>query len=80
MLPQSMKEQRRQFWRDAFLAKTQSINCTTSAHAVEWADDALKEFDRRFNLDRRTPKPSILDGYQPTSLPNGIPPKPPIKP
>lgn len=80
MLPQSMKEQRRQFWRDAFLAATQSINCTTSAHAAEWADDALKEFDLRFNLDLSPRKTSIFDGYQPAPIPNTIPGKPPIKP
>ncbi len=48
----SHETQRRKLWCDAFISITEVLpqlnRPVTTEQAVEWADDALKEFDKKF--------------------------------
>ena len=39
---------REQVWLAAWLAVAGAANCTRPRYPVEWADDCLAEFDKRF--------------------------------
>jgi len=49
---QQYKEERRQFWKAAYLATVASNNCITMEGPASWADRALREFDQRFDPEK----------------------------
>jgi len=47
------EEVRRQLWCNAWLSLSNAVNCLRPESATNWADAALKDFDKRF------PKPPM---------------------
>lgn len=39
---------RKKLWSDAFAAVAGAFNCNSASVAIKWADEGLKEFDKRF--------------------------------
>jgi len=44
-------EERKKFWCDVYIAYVNSSNSTESKGAVNWANRALEEFDKKFPND-----------------------------
>ena len=47
------EKQRRECWINAWCAVASAFNCKLPKDATRWADEALKEFDERFNKSVR---------------------------
>ncbi len=39
---------RRQFWKDVYLGVARSDNCINKTVPTAWADQALRDYDKRF--------------------------------
>lgn len=46
----SHEEQRKYLWINAWISTANSPDCKKSNIATKWADEALKEFDKRFPM------------------------------
>lgn len=48
---QEHQKLRRKFWMDVWIAVANSATCTQQRIPHMWADQALQDFDKRFNPD-----------------------------
>jgi hypothetical protein len=47
------EDYRKELWKDTLIAVAGADNCVKMRVAVDWADEALEEFDKRFPKDTK---------------------------